>query len=107
MKMSLCQMIAIVCILAVGIMTVTPFVPTANADKIHWIPSYRIHAYYCEYCAAMLYYDILAAGFRRFEHGANDGHLLLPSEYVVVVSSETVDSDECIVCAFYGSSGSW
>ena len=39
MKMSLCQMIAIVCILAVGIMTVTPFVPPANAGKVHWIPS--------------------------------------------------------------------
>ena len=35
MKFSLCQMIAIVAILAFGIMTVTPFVPTADAGQVH------------------------------------------------------------------------
>lgn len=32
MKRSMCQMIAIVCILAVGFLTVTPFLPKADAD---------------------------------------------------------------------------
>ena len=35
MQVSLCQMIAIVCILAVGFMTVTPFVQTADAWPSH------------------------------------------------------------------------
>ena len=101
MKMSLCQMIAIVCILAVGIMTVTPFVPTANAGKVHWIPAYKIHVYYCDYCGTILYYDILAEGLARFEHGADDDDSEIPTEDVEVVSSESVDSDECYVCAWY------
>ena len=32
MKRSLCQMIAIACIFAVGFLTVTPFVPKTGAD---------------------------------------------------------------------------
>lgn len=32
MKRSLCQMIAIACIFAVGFLTVTPFLPKADAD---------------------------------------------------------------------------
>lgn len=32
MKKSFCQMIAIVCILATGFLTVTPFLPKAEAD---------------------------------------------------------------------------
>ena len=32
MKRPLCRMIAIVCILAVGLLTVTPFVPKTDAD---------------------------------------------------------------------------
>ena len=99
--MSLCQMIAIVCIFAVGIMTVTPFVPTANAGEVHWIPSYKIHAYVCDYCGTILYYDILAEGIKRYEHGANDDHSSLPSFYSEIVSWEFVDSDICYVCAWY------
>ena len=103
MKMSLCQMIAIVCILAFGIMIVTPFVPPANAGKVHWIPTYQIHAYLCEGCGLMVYYDILAQGFRRFEHGENDGHENLPPRYVDIVSSETVELSFCIVCYWYNN----
>ena len=101
MKMSLCQVIAIVCIFAVGIMTVTPFVPTANAGEVHWIPTYNIHAYLCEGCGLMVYYDVLAVGIRRFEHGADDDHEDLPSAYIRVVSSEFVDLDLCMICYWY------
>ena len=50
MKTSFCQMIAIVCILAVGFMTVAPFVQDANADGqahsyIHGVQNIYSHIY--------------------------------------------------------------
>jgi len=46
MKMSLCQMIAIVCILVVESIAVIPFVPTANAhpQEVHAYGLYDVEA---------------------------------------------------------------
>ncbi|MDE0553124.1 MAG: hypothetical protein OXI24_02835 [Candidatus Poribacteria bacterium] len=46
MKMSLCQMIAIVCILVVGSIAVIPFVPTADAhpQEVHSYSLYDVEA---------------------------------------------------------------
>lgn len=51
MKMSLCQMITFVCILAIGFMTVTPFVPRGHTDgTAHEYISGSIDLYNHHYC---------------------------------------------------------
>ena len=56
MKMSLGKMIAIVCILAVGVVTVTPFIPSVDAHpaevwwNIHLIVCSEYDGQYYTYC---------------------------------------------------------
>ena len=57
MKMSLCQLIAIVCIFSVGLLTVTPFVQTVDADGAshsYTVPVIYYHAYVCSDCSSVI-----------------------------------------------------
>lgn len=62
MKMSLCQLIAIACTLAVGFITITPFVQTADADgyaHYYTVPADVVEVGVCEVCGSHIYYKSL------------------------------------------------
>ena len=94
MKLSKLQMIAIVCLLALGFMTAAPFVQTADAGEVHWIPAYKIHAYVCSVTGTLLFYDILDTGWAKAEHGADADHSTFPEAYIEIVSWETIPPEE-------------
>ena len=45
MKLSLCRMIAVVCIFTMGIMTVTPFIPAVDAHP--YVAWFHTHDHHC------------------------------------------------------------
>lgn len=73
MKMSLCQMIAIGCIFAVGFMTVTPFIQMAAADA-YTVPHYDVTYYTCESCGLAFWASVFQSGTTTIYHGSSLEH---------------------------------
>ena len=97
MKRSLCQMIAVICILSVGFLTAAPFVQTADADDFT-ATLYYVHAYYCHECGTMLWYDVVGETTLIVSHAPGAPHLDI--DYYDVVKSFTVEN-ACILCYWY------
>lgn len=84
MKMSLCQMIAIVCVLAVSLLTVTPFVQTVEADS-YTVPHYDVTIYTCENCGRGIWSSSYQAGTTTIYHHESSGHTISSTaDYTVV-----------------------
>ena len=97
MKFPLSQMIAIVCILAVGVMTVTPFVPSvdAHAAKVWWnyhlIVCSEYDGHYYTYCDHVLQ---LRLGWEGLDTPHPHEQVWGPDEY----SSELKTVNNCNDC---------
>lgn len=82
MKMFLCQMIAIVCILATGFLTVTSFVPEAHADPVDEV---HVSVYSVVVCSthnvpdASSFQWVMTYHYARIEH--YDGHEFAVESY--------------------------
>ena len=99
MKMSLCQMIAIVCILAVGIMTVTPFVQTGHTDgKAHNYVSGHTHLYSHHYCqnGHLLSVGVVSTdGIQVSRHKDGESHKPFRLDRVIVITNSGAP---CSIC---------
>ena len=73
MKLSLCQMLASACILAVGFMTVTPFIQMAAADA-YTVPHYDVTYYTCEGCGQAFWASVFQSGTTTIYHSSSSGH---------------------------------
>ena len=99
MKMSLCQRIAIFCILAMGFLTVAP---SLQQDVFAWGPS---HSYqvaldtvlfrYCTSCGSWTTHD-LGVRWHTFTHSDNEDHILGGTIYI------TGSADYCSNCSQAG-----
>lgn len=90
MKCSTLQMIAIVCILAVGLLTVTPFLPKVPADPSEVIHTRKINAYICDHGETLSYttsQSTTASGWHEGDHWS--GSDSVPRHDVTVTYNDT------------------
>lgn len=94
-------MIAIVCILAVGFVTVTPLVQTANAHgEGHWYVAI-VYEWIVENCACcgLTNYWLINSYLTLAFHKDNLPHMNFNVDY-------EVNTNQCVVCALTGSCAS-
>ena len=94
MKMSLSQMIAIVCILSSGFMIVTPFVPTVDADPFEVTIIYR-DVYVCEDCGSEIWTSVRFTGPGSANHDFVWNHAGLEFRAFADTEIECGTCDEC------------
>lgn len=93
MKFSSLQMIAIVCILAIGVMPAAPLVQIADAGKEHWVPAYTYEVKVCEDCGNAISWKLIAVGQAKIHHGPNDWH-----NNMFVVVTFKIPNGRCSSC---------
>ena len=99
MKMSLCQMIAVVCILAVGFLTITPFVPEVDADpyvtSVHYVTGYV----YCGgWSPHLLSVTTLSSKVKTASHSEAHHDYEHPAPDYFYKNLIRYSSDECSIC---------
>ena len=72
MKISLCQIIAIFCLLSIGFITITLIIPSAEADS-YTRTHYDVLVYYCEY--GYNHYTYCSPTHLTIYHAQNVPHL--------------------------------
>ena len=100
MKLSSLQMIAILCILAAGFITVAPLIQTAEAHgESHWheITIYEVIDEHCN-CCGLTNRWLISSYDSWGAHADNEEHV-----YNFVVILDEWNTDLCFVCALTGS----